>query len=367
MYDDIANNVANPTPGIIINHPDGDDVYHGVPKDYTGIDVTTENFINVLTGNADAMKGIGTGRVLKSGPNDNVFLNFVDHGATGILAFPSDVISVQQLETTLKTMHTQNQYAKLTFYVEACEAGSMFKNSLPDDINIYVTTASNWNESSYACYYDIKRETYLGDLYSVNWMEDSDAENLGSELLQTQFSIVQSLTDLSHVQQYGDLSIANLVVGKFQGEQSTSAIRAKSTEIDKALKVPSYDVPLDIMFQRLSRATNEVIRETIKNGIADMLRKRHDFEMALIRAVAQVSLNDIQLKSWFSDKPKKITKLDCQHNLVHSFSNACYASGKNPYVLKFAYVMANMCESGVDMIKASAIFASACAGMTGVH
>lgn len=32
MYDDIANNEENPRPGIIINSPDGDDVYHGVPK-----------------------------------------------------------------------------------------------------------------------------------------------------------------------------------------------------------------------------------------------------------------------------------------------------------------------------------------------
>lgn len=26
----------NPTPGIILNDPAGQDVYHGVPKDYTG-------------------------------------------------------------------------------------------------------------------------------------------------------------------------------------------------------------------------------------------------------------------------------------------------------------------------------------------
>lgn len=39
---------------------------------------------------------------------------------------------------------------------------------------MYATTAANGDESSYACYYDDQRETYLGDLYSVNWMEDSD-------------------------------------------------------------------------------------------------------------------------------------------------------------------------------------------------
>lgn len=39
-YDDIANNEANPTKGVIINKPGGHDVYKGVPKDYTGEDVT---------------------------------------------------------------------------------------------------------------------------------------------------------------------------------------------------------------------------------------------------------------------------------------------------------------------------------------
>lgn len=32
MFDDIAKNEFNPRPGVIINHPQGDDVYAGVPK-----------------------------------------------------------------------------------------------------------------------------------------------------------------------------------------------------------------------------------------------------------------------------------------------------------------------------------------------
>lgn len=39
---------------------------------------------------------------------------------------------------------------------------------------MYATTAANPQESSYACYFDKKLETYLGDLYSVKWMENSD-------------------------------------------------------------------------------------------------------------------------------------------------------------------------------------------------
>jgi hypothetical protein len=32
VYDDIAHNPENPRPGVIINHPQGGDVYTGVPK-----------------------------------------------------------------------------------------------------------------------------------------------------------------------------------------------------------------------------------------------------------------------------------------------------------------------------------------------
>jgi legumain len=32
MYDDIADNPENPRPGVIINNPQGEDVYKGVPK-----------------------------------------------------------------------------------------------------------------------------------------------------------------------------------------------------------------------------------------------------------------------------------------------------------------------------------------------
>ena len=32
MYDDIASNRNNPMPGVIINKPNGKDVYRGVPK-----------------------------------------------------------------------------------------------------------------------------------------------------------------------------------------------------------------------------------------------------------------------------------------------------------------------------------------------
>lgn len=63
--------------------------------------------------------------------------------------------------------------------MEACEAGSLFEGILPNNINVYVTTASNASEGSYAFYCPGLKpriphgySTCLGDLYSSLWMED---------------------------------------------------------------------------------------------------------------------------------------------------------------------------------------------------
>jgi len=40
----------------------------------------------------------------------------------------------------------------MVVYTEACESGSIFDGLLPDDANIFVTTAANGRESSWGCY-----------------------------------------------------------------------------------------------------------------------------------------------------------------------------------------------------------------------
>jgi legumain len=47
----------------------------------------------------------------------------------------------------------------------------MFQNILPANTAIFATTAADATHSSYAIYYDETLHTYLGDVYSVNWMQ----------------------------------------------------------------------------------------------------------------------------------------------------------------------------------------------------
>ncbi|CAI0409120.1 unnamed protein product [Linum tenue] len=179
MYDDIAYNVENPRPGVIINSPHGDDVYKGVPKDYTGEDVTVGNIFAAILGDKSALTG-GSGKVLDSGPNDHIFIYYTDHGGPGVLGMPtSPYMYADDLNDVLKKKHASGTYKSLVFYLEACESGSIFEGLLPEGLNIYATTASNAEESSWGTYCPgdypsppPEYETCLGDLYSIAWMED---------------------------------------------------------------------------------------------------------------------------------------------------------------------------------------------------
>ena len=86
----------------------------------------------------------------------------------------------------------------MVIYIEACESGSMFSGLLPSNINVYATTAANPTESSWAAYCYPEDEisgkhinSCMGDVYSITWMEDSDAHNINIETIGTQFNIVK--------------------------------------------------------------------------------------------------------------------------------------------------------------------------------
>jgi legumain len=133
MYDDIAHNKENPFPGQLFNSPSGKDVYNGVKIDYKAKDVNPKNFLAILSGDRAKVIG-GNGRVLESTSRDKIFVFFSDHGATGLIAFPEEVLTVKALHNTLVKMHGNKRFSELTFYLEACESGSMFEKVLPAEM-----------------------------------------------------------------------------------------------------------------------------------------------------------------------------------------------------------------------------------------
>jgi legumain len=354
LFDDVADSPENPYPGKLFNKPTaagtpGVDVYATCQKDYTGSDVTAANFMSVLKGDAAAMQGIGSGKVLKSGPNDKVFINFADHGGPGLIAMPAGpYLYAQDLMDTLTYMHTNTMYSQLVFYMEACESGSMFDGLLSADLGIFATTAANPDESSWGTYCppDDKvngkeLETCLGDLYSVNWMEDTDAADIWTETLEAQFTKVQTETTKSHVMQYGDMSWNTEVIGDFEAEEKAAKL-LREFGINRPIKVmgtdkksakdssnvDSRDIGLVTKFYAYLRNPTPVKAEKLMAEIIH--REEVDARFA--------KLGEGYLEGYHAPRDTA-----CHKAAMEAYEKVC--GRHSDYSLKYAKVMVNMCEN----------------------
>jgi len=342
MNDDIAFNSNNPTPGKIINKPNGPDVYANVPKDYTGYDVRPENFLDVLAGKK---MSVGSGKTLESGPNDHIFVFYSDHGSPGLVSFVNGVLRAKDLNKVISEMHTNQQYSKMVFYIEACEAGSMFKDLLPDNINVYATTATNELVSSYACYYDSARGTYLGDEYSVAWMEYSDVEDLNQRDLDHQFEVVKKNTPNSPVCRYGDMSYLNYAVGEFQGSNKSPAKNVDSSSPKDS--VLSYEVPRAILEHKIREAKTKSQREAYTHELRTLMANRN-IMTDITRHIVNKVTNNEKITDEVMNSKKALTQHDCYYPAVTAYHETCFNLNCNDYGMRQMYAFVNLCEAGYE-------------------
>jgi len=226
-YDDIAFNINNPKPGFIENHVDGPNVYlPNFKPDYTGDDVNPTNFLRALEN-------------LPSTSNDNIWIYFTDHGATDLIAFPNDYLYADTLMNTLNKMFQNKKYAKMFFYLEACESGSMFSGFLSNNMNIYAVTAATPFESSYACCMDPTVGTYTGDEWSVNFLNDLNKGLLNGWSFNDQFDWTHRFTQQSTPCQYGNLSMGDLPIGTFWASNTSVKEAAYEEPFRKASTLKS--------------------------------------------------------------------------------------------------------------------------------
>ncbi|KAK3008927.1 hypothetical protein RJ639_014859 [Escallonia herrerae] len=378
MYDDIAYDEENPRPGVIINSPHGDDVYQGVPKDYTGDDVTVNNFFAAILGNKTALTG-GSGKVVDSGPNDHIFIYYTDHGGPGVLGMPtSPYIYANDLIDVLKKKHASGTYKSLVFYLEACESGSIFEGLLPEGLNIYATTASNADESSWGTYcpgeYPSPPEEYetcLGDLYSVAWMEDSDMHNLRTETLRQQYQLVKRRTSNdnsaygSHVMQYGDLKLSKDDLFRYMG---TNPANDNYTYVDENSLRPSSKAvnqrDADLLhFWHKYRKAREGSDRKIKaqKQFADAMSHRMHLDSS-INLVGKLLFGiEKSHEVLMTVRPAGQPLVDdwhCLKTLVRTFETHC--GSLSQYGMKHMRSIANICNAGISEQQMSEASAQAC-------
>lgn len=245
-------------------------------------------------------------------------------------------------------MHSNNKYKEMVFYIEACESGSMFnQHKLSTNINVFATTAANGAESSYAVYYDKKRGTYLGDVYSVKWLEDSDKANFNVETLKEQFDRVKQETNTSHVMEFGDLSMGNMVIGNFQGEVSSSASFAKAYESSStADAVPSPMVPMMILYNSIKNAQTIEEKDMYRLKL-QQLQETHSAIHDVVNSIVKNVVYSEHKQKHILAKTATPTFNQCYKTVVTGFRNHCFDFNKYEHALRHVYVFANLCDEGI--------------------
>jgi legumain len=356
-YDDIGNSAENPKKGTVINSPTGSDVYHGVPKDYTGAEVTAANFLAVLAGKKANVVG-GSGKVIASGPNDKVFVYYADHGGPGILGMPEGETYLygKDIVSTLEAKAAAKGFAQLVFYLEACESGSIFEGTLPANISVYATTASNAEESSWGCYCPGMSQpppenynTCLGDLYSVAWMENVDAVGR-KETLVSQYDLIKNrvsqngtFSEGSHVMQYGEVTLDVEAIDLFIGDT----------------KAVSNALPSNLNAGVVSNRDAELIHLGLSNPakLAKTLARRAQIDAHVV-ALASALTNKAHHVMSHVNTPI-VEDWECYKANVESFNTICGPLGQ--YGMKYGRTFANLCNEGVSNTEAKEAMTRICA------
>lgn len=358
MQDDVANAAENPFPGKLFNKPGNNvtDVYAGCKVDYAGAGVTAELFIKVITGDATNLP-TGTGKVLKSGASDRVFLNFIDHGGAGIIAFPNGpFLHASDLGNALQKMQTAKLFNELVFYMEACESGSMFPGLKPDG-KIFAVTASNAEESSWGTYcgadamVDGKNVgSCLGDLFSIAWMEDTDL-GPGSETIQEQVTRVTKRTNLSHVSTFGDTTFEDEPISNFVKSSERVADKRPMMVGSGAASWDSRDIPLHLAYFKWAGASGAA-KQTAWNELQTVVQNRAADE-ATFDEVAKRACKDSKLMGCnvgIKESRHIMKDAECHKVLARAVHDSCPRRGQsspggwNGFNMKYSQMLVNMCE-----------------------
>jgi legumain len=253
------------------------------------------------------------------------------------------------LNNAINSMYENKRYNKFLIYIEACYSGSMFKDILREDINVFAVTAANDHESSYAQYCGSQAivgekymHTCLGDEFSVNWMEHTDSININTVSVGEQVDLVVEETTGSHVQQFGDIKIRDEMLNNYLGGNNYLAKFLKALKSTKKIENKRKGNKISNLNHRLYYL-KEIAEMENSNDSYNAYMK----ELLLIKRSEKI-FEDFRNK--FSIKREeslnystKNVDFNCYKNVVNTYYNSCGFDSERDgkYLDIFAYYCSN--------------------------
>ncbi|XP_042609718.1 legumain-like isoform X2 [Cyprinus carpio] len=360
MYDDIAYNAENPYPGKIINKPNGPNVYPNVPKDYTGKEVTPENFLAALKGDSSAVKKSNP-KVITSGGNDTLFIYLSDHGGSNTFCFPKGTLHAHDLIETIKEMARNYKFSKMVIYMESCESGSMF-TTLPDNVHVYAVTSARAHENGYACYFDSVRKTYLSDEFSAVWMHYTEANDLDKKTFRDQFSYLQEKMQKSHSCRFGDKTMCEDPISVFV-KYTPQSVQDKTRAEELALThlTSNDEVPFKILEHRIRTETDAGKRQYLIRKQETLHQTKAKIE-GTVKAIKQ-QFPGFALEGDLDDDYSQMD-LHAFKTVAEHFRTTCFDWHEEEFqmALSHTHVFARLCARGVEAERIKAVITAVSRG-----
>ena len=356
-FDDILNDPSNPFPGQIFTDPDpegpGIDYAPGcIPHiDYLNKMVSAELFMATLSGNKEEvtkLTGIKNPRVIESGPEDTIFVYYMDHGAIGFCEVGMSDLHEEVLISTINKMYENKQYKELVFYFEACHSGSMFR-TLEKGKNVYAMTGSDTPHSALMSNCppnDVVNGKPLGvclgayfDNYWMQEVTDNGADLTHNEM----FRIVHDKTaehTAQNVSQYGDIdTIGEMAVKDFIGDYKPK----KCAAIEPKSLVKYEDVPKHLAMWKAIRAEPNA-RSDAMAELEKVVREEARKEIMVMRAAREFFKDDKLVDAATKNHPAS-TNQDCMKDIILSLMSKCGYT--LPLRESHVTVLENICVNGM--------------------
>jgi len=191
-------------------------------------------------------------------------------------------------------------------------------------------------------------------------MEDADKQTpLGmKESLQDQFRIVKTLTTMSNVMQYGDLSWTNMTIGQFEGEVTPSSTIGRSAPVEavgpnSAGVVSSRDITMHSLYYSYLRTPKGDLAASHRAAAALQKEIAHRIEADnLFSSLTQSMVNENWASVFSAQAVTPVVPslcVDAVHNAI-----ATHCGGFSDYSLQYARVVYNLCAFNQHSASASA-------------
>lgn len=163
------------------------------------------------------------------------------------------------------------------------------------------------------------------------------------ETVRKQYLIVKNETDLSHPQEYGDLSIGDMPLSAFQGSVDPPVKPGPVRKCDSSQQI--IEAPLYFMKQRVTRASS-VEKPKLQKELEQMIEARKFAHQSIRRVVQHLCvMGHCHFSEEMLDQREgRVTRHECAEKLVSTFNSNCFKAAKHPYTIKYLNAMVNIAE-----------------------